>query len=97
MDIRKYARTPRRGNGPSAQGNALGTDGIHLRPAGAKEFGGNVFFCPYRAMESQGVALDYVLLPLQGDGFSCSLPRALPWAMCCWPYRPYKLTLTLTL
>ena len=65
MDIRKYARTPRRGNGPSAQGNALGTDGIHLRPAGAKEFGGNVFFCPYRAMESQGVALGYVLLALQ--------------------------------
>ena len=65
MDIRKYARTPRRGNRPSAQGNALGTDGVILRPVRAKEFVGNVFFCPYRAMESQGVALGCVLLALQ--------------------------------
>ena len=32
--------------------------------------------------------LTFRLLPFQGEYCHPFLPRALPWAMCCWPYRP---------
>ena len=81
MIIRNHPTTPRRGNEQIAQGIALGSLWRGNRPEGAKA-------------SIEGMALDVadrysiMLLPLQGVATAAITPRALPWAVICWPFRP---------
>ena len=71
MIIRNRPTTPRRGNEPLAQGNALGSRRWDNRPTGAKALKENNAFAPsgrgQRLYPTQGVALGYVLNALSGQ------------------------------
>ena len=76
--------TPRRGIDMTAPGNARGERIQHgYAPEGGKRI------AAHHCRVAKGVSEIIILLPILGECWLRTIPKALPWADLFWPFRPY--------